>query len=247
MAAETIAAPTRLKIGPRAARRRGAGAGRTTARSARAGSAVTPSVWGLRLFFRGFLFAAARDLGHHGRVGECRRVAERPVLGNVAEEAAHDLAGPSLRQLGREHDVGWGRELADHLADVVAQFLQHLRAAVLAALQCDESNDRLPRLRVVPSGNRSFSHSRVTDQRALDLDGGDAVTRDVHHVVDTAEEPEVAVLVDTRAVADEVGVFPAAPVGLLVARRVAEDPAKHRGPGLADHQVAAAAGRDLLA
>ena len=36
---------------------------------------------------------------------------------------------------------------------------------------------------------------RVDDQRRLDLGGRDAVAGDVHHVVDAAEQPEVAVLV----------------------------------------------------
>ena len=38
----------------------------------------------------------------------------------------------------------------------------------------------------------------------LDLDGADAVAGDVHHVVDPPEQPEVAVLVASGAVAGEV-------------------------------------------
>ena len=34
----------------------------------------------------------------------------------------------------------------------------------------------------------------VVDERGLDLDRRDPVTRDVHHVIDPAEQPEVAVL-----------------------------------------------------
>jgi Periplasmic binding protein domain len=45
------------------------------------------------------------DLLDHRRIGERRRVAERPVLGDAAQEPAHDLPRPRLRQLGREYDV----------------------------------------------------------------------------------------------------------------------------------------------
>src|SRR6266851_6210687 len=86
----------------------------------------------------------------------------------------------------------------------------------------------------------------MADERALDLDRRDAVARNVHHVVDASEQPEVPVLVDESAVAYEVRVLPAAPVGLLVPLGVAVDSAQHRRPGLADHQVAAAAGWDLF-
>ena len=54
--------------------------------------------------------------------------------------------------------------------------------------------------------------------------------RDVHDVVDAAEEPEVAVPVDARTVAREVHPGEALPVRLAEARVVAEDPARHRRP-----------------
>jgi SAM-dependent MidA family methyltransferase len=44
----------------------------------------------------------------------------------------------------------------------------------------------------------------VVDQRRLHLGGGDAVARHVHHVVDPAEQPQVAVVVELGAVAGEV-------------------------------------------
>src|SRR3989442_16044053 len=69
----------------------------------------------------------------------------------------------------------------------------------------------------------------------------------VHHVVDAAEQPEVAVLVDPGAAAPEVGVLPAAPVGLLVSLGVAVDAAQHRGPWLANDEITAAARRNLFA
>ena len=73
--------------------------------------------------------ARSRELVDDGRVGERRRVAERPVLGDVAEQPAHDLAGARLRQLGGEDDVRRLRDRADLVRDVVAKLLEHLDRA----------------------------------------------------------------------------------------------------------------------
>src|SRR3712207_7448777 len=51
------------------------------------------------------------------------------------------------------------------------------------------------------------------------LGGRDAVARHVHHVVDPAEEPHVAVVVDAGAVAGEVAALVGGPVRLPVDRK----------------------------
>src|SRR5579864_5001939 len=83
-------------------------------------------------------------------------------------------------------------------------------------------------------------------QGALDLDRGHAVPRDIHDVIDATQKPEVTVLIDARPVAREVNVFESAPVRLDVAVVILEDPAKHRRPGLLQHQVATAPRADFL-
>src|SRR5690348_4511253 len=248
-AAATRTAAARLTSGSRRGRRRRPGAGAATAcgGSATAVSTVTLASLRLRLFFRRLVLAAARDFGHDGGVGQRGRVPERTVLGHVAQEATHDLARARLRQLGREDDVGRRRELADHAADVVTKLFQYLRRTFLAALQRDEGHDRLPRLRVVAPRDRGLGDRGMADQRAFHLDRRDAMAGDVHHVVDAAEEPEIAVLVDARSVTDEVRVLPAVPVSLLVPLRVAKNAAQHCRPGLADDEVATTAGGHLLA
>jgi hypothetical protein len=52
--------------------------------------------------------------------------------------------------------------------------------------------------------DRGLGDGGVIDERALDLHRADAVAGDVHHVVDAAEQPEVAVVVELGAVAGEV-------------------------------------------
>ena len=131
--------------------------------------------------------------------------------------------------------------------DVVAQLRELLGRAVLAALERHVRDDRLARLRVVAPAHRGLRDLRVVDERALDLDRRDAVPGHVHHVVDAAEQPEVAVLVDPRAVAGEVDAVVPRPVRLLVPLVVLVDAAEHRRPRALQHEVAAAARPDLVA
>src|SRR5207253_10827460 len=136
-----MSAPARLSNGTVRRRRRGATVVSTTGRTATAVSAVTRRSLNLCLFFRRFFPAPPGELGHNSRVCEGCGVAEGPVLGHVAQQPAHDLAGAGFRQLRREDDVGRRRELADYLANVVAQLLEHLGGAFLAAFERDEGDD----------------------------------------------------------------------------------------------------------
>ena len=65
--------------------------------------------------------------------------------------------------------------------------------AVDAFLQRDERGDRLALDLVRAADDRGLGDRRVIDERALDLHRADAVAGDVEHVVDAAEQPEVAV------------------------------------------------------
>src|SRR5688572_19517054 len=80
----------------------------------------------------------------------------------------------------------------------------------------------------------------MVDQRRLHFHRADAMTGDVDDVIDTAEEPEIAVLVTLGAVAGEVHPRPLRPVLLLEPLRIAPDPAEHRRPWRSDRQIAAA-------
>src|SRR5437016_12469290 len=53
--------------------------------------------------FDGFILIL--QLRHDARIGKGRRVAERAALGDVAQQAAHDLARTRLRQVSREQYV----------------------------------------------------------------------------------------------------------------------------------------------
>ena len=111
------------------------------------------------------------------RVGERRRVAERLVLGDVAQQAAHDLARPRLRQLLGEEDRLRLRDRADELGDVVAQLLDELVARLVAAAQDHERGDRLTGRVVGAPDDRRLGHRGMVDERGLDLGRGDVVAR----------------------------------------------------------------------
>src|ERR1700687_5934288 len=73
------------------------------------------------LFFCFLLRGAALEIRDDARVCERRGIAELAVLGDVAEQAAHDLSASSFRQIWRKRDpLGLG-DRTDQLGDVVAQ------------------------------------------------------------------------------------------------------------------------------
>src|SRR6478672_8814313 len=193
---------------------------------------------------------ALGDQVHDRGVGERGDVADLAVLGDVAQQPAHDLARAGLGQLGDDHDLPGLRDRADLLADVVAQLLDDVLAAVARLLAQDhERAHRLAGVLVRGAHDRGLRDLRVGHQRRLDLGGGEPVAGHVHHVVDAAEEPDVAVLVLLRAVAGEVEALlaEARPVGVLEPLVVAPQGAQHRRPGLGQDQVAARAVRDRFA
>src|ERR671928_168430 len=92
------------------------------------------------------------------------------------------------------------------------------------------SEDSLALFLAGPADNGGLCDAHVAHEGALDLGGGDAVPRDVHHVVYPARDPVVAVLLAARPVTDEVDLRPVPrPVGLPVALGVLVEGAQHGG------------------
>ena len=103
--------------------------------------------------------------------------------------------------------------------DLGAQFVDHLVSRNLGVvfLQDDERADGLPGVVVGGADHRRLGHAVVSDERGLHLGGGDPVTRNVHHVVDAAQHPDLAVAAVAGAVTGEVPTLlgEPRPVGLL--------------------------------
>ena len=109
-----------------------------------------------------------------------------------------------LGKAGREVDLLRRGERADVVAHFLVQFLAQRVVAFFAGVEGDEGVDRLA-LDVVRKGDdRGFGDLGMGDQRAFDFGGADAVAGDVDHIVDSAGDPVIAVLVAAAAVAGEI-------------------------------------------
>ena len=108
-------------------------------------------------------------------VGQRGGVAEVAALGDVAQQAAHDLAAAGLGQVGGEVDR---LRLGDR-ADLGGRRGRAARrsSTSLAAAQGDVGDDRLAGGGVVGADDRRLGDRRVRHERRLDLGGRDAVAR----------------------------------------------------------------------
>ena len=111
----------------------------------------------------------------------------------------HDLAAARQpRQRIGEADLIGSRELPDLAVDVLRQLRLHRAVGDLPALERHEDHERVALQLVGLPHGRGLGHRGVAHERALDLGRADAVARDVEHVVDAPDDPEVAVLIAAR-------------------------------------------------
>ena len=87
-----------------------------------------------------------------------------------------------------------------------------------------------------------FHHEWVVDERRFDLGCRDAVTSDVHDVVDTSEKRVVAISIKLGSIASEVTAREPVPIRGPIALGFAPHATQHRGPGLRDREIATAFG-----
>ena len=177
----------------------------------------------LDFFFGATILAVGDEILDDRRVGQRRDVAEcaELVLSDLAQDAAHDLAGAGLRQAGRELDQIRRRNRADLAADPVLQLLLEVLARRDALHQRDIGIDALSLDVVRIADDRSLGDAVVRDQRALDLGRAHAMAGHVDHVIDAAGDPVIAVGIAPAAVAGEVHALIGGEIGLLEALMVA--------------------------
>mmetsp|Transcript_37253 Transcript_37253/g.99429 ORF Transcript_37253/g.99429 Transcript_37253/m.99429 type:complete len:338 (-) Transcript_37253:1076-2089(-) len=180
------------------------------------------------------------ELVDNARVQQRRRVAETRgvVLGDLSEDAPHDLAAPRLRQRAREENVVRLRERPDRLPNAHDQLLLQGVIALDSFLQDDvtEQARTLHLVRETDDGClRSFW---VSNERVLNLGTAYAVTGDVDHIVDTACDPIVAVLVAHARVACEVVAGVRLQVDVQEPLVVAVHRPQHGGPTLLEDEHA---------
>ena len=130
------------------------------------------------------------------------------------------------------------------LAQFFAEFFVLVRVAFF---QRHETAHGLPGDFVRLADDSSFGDKRMTDQRRFHFHGAEAMAADVHHVVDAAQDPIIAIVIATGGVAGEIGSRHACPVLFLEAIGVAPNVANHAGPGAPQNQKAFAARFDGIA
>src|SRR5437867_12821948 len=70
---------------------------------------------------------------------------------------------------------------------------------------------------------------------------------DINHIVDAAHDPEVSVLIASRAVTGEIHAFDLRPILLAITLIVTIDCAQHAGPRTVNNEIATFAWSDRLA
>src|SRR5215204_1713976 len=175
---------------------------------------------------------------HGAWVSQGRGVAQVvAAFGNGSQDAAHDLAAPRLREVvGEDHLVRCG-DGSDPPADVLTEVALELVRAFPVSLEAHVGEDGLTFVLVMSAYYSRLGHGLVGDQGVLDLYGRDPVPGDVHHVVDAARDPVVAILVAPGSVPDEVHPVVDLPVALLVTLRILVEGAEHRRPGPLQNQI----------
>ena len=73
------------------------------------------------------------------------------------------------------------------------------------------------------------------------------MARDIEHIIDAADDPEIAILVAPRAVPCEIAALDLAPILFLETGIVAVNGAQHGWPGFSDDELAALVGSNLFA
>ena len=172
---------------------------------------------------------------------------ERFAGGDLLEEAAHDLAGTRFRQRSGKADLIRRGDRTDDLADVLLEFVFESTVGLDAFLHGDEADDALAFQFIWTTDDGGLGDGRMRNEGAFDFGGAETMTGDVEHVVDAANDPDVAVFVTTCSVASEIPAFEVAPVSLLVAFLVAPNATQHGRPGLFDDELALLVRADLVA
>src|SRR5207237_1328888 len=124
---------------------------------------------------------------------------------------------------------------ANLLCHMPLKLIEQSAVAFDAGLEGHERANRLAFDLVRFADNRSFSHFLMIYQSALDFHRADAMTGDVHHIVNPPEQPEIAVLVALAAVPGEIFSGESAPIGLYIAIRITIDRPHHRRRWFSEH------------
>ena len=152
------------------------------------------------------------------------------VLGNLAQDTAHDLAGAGLGQPRRPLDHIRLGDGANFLGAQGHQLLAQLLAGFDPIHGRDKAVDALALDVVGIPHDRGLGDIGVQDQCAFDFGGTHAVARNIEHIVHPPGDPVIAVRVAGSAIAGEVVAGIVAEVGVDHTLVITVDGANLAGP-----------------
>src|SRR5215204_7705394 len=116
------------------------------------------------------LVASLLELVYDGGIGEgCDIPKVVLALGHAAEDAAHDLATPRLRQVGGEDDLLGPSVRANGFPNLLVDLLNKLIGSLSVRFTVNVYYDRLTLIFVITRDSGGLSYGLVGDERAFDL------------------------------------------------------------------------------
>ena len=170
-----------------------------------------------------------------------------PLVTISRKKAAHDFAAAGFRQRIGEADLFRTGEGSNFMADPLTEFFAQNGVVPLAFFQGDEGADGLAGDLMRLANDGGFGNSRMMDERRFNFHGAEAMTADIHDIVDAAENPMIAIIIAAGGVAREIGAGYARPVLFFKTFGIAPNSAHHAGPGMFDDEIAFAIVADRYA
>src|SRR6266566_854293 len=143
------------------------------------------------------------------------------AAGDFLEKASHDFSAARLWQCFSKANFVRLGDCADVRADMIAQFRFERTRRIDTCLQRDKGDNALTFQLVRPPDYGRFSYLCVADKCAFDFRCAKPVSSNVQDVVDSTNDPEIAIFVAARAISSEIITLKFAPVLFSIARFVA--------------------------
>ena len=124
--------------------------------------------------------------------------------GHLSQDPSHDLTGPRLGKTGNELKLAGRGDGSDFLPDMGHQVFFQLITSFITHLKYYVGIKVFPLNVMRETDDGRFGYVGMGNQRTLNLGRADPVAGNIHHVVNTAHQPEVTVFILSRPVSGKV-------------------------------------------
>mmetsp|Transcript_45543 Transcript_45543/g.114596 ORF Transcript_45543/g.114596 Transcript_45543/m.114596 type:complete len:288 (-) Transcript_45543:1597-2460(-) len=178
------------------------------------------------------------DIHNHIRFSQSRQIAQicyvGLVLGNLAQDAAHDLARTGFGKTGRNNQAIRLRDRTDQFANVLFQTSNDIFFVLEALSDGAERNNSLTLDWIRDRDNSRFGAHVRLGESTLNLGRAQTMSSFRDHVINTTADPNVAVLVLATSIASKVKAWILGNIGGFIARVITVHGSRHTGPSAAD-------------